>query len=51
MRVVPTTVSLSFYIWARRCFSAAVLWTVVTTKEYPPEASDPAEKRAARSTE
>jgi len=31
-------------------FLAAVLWTIVTTKEYPPEASDPSEHRAPHST-
>jgi len=35
-RVVPTTVRLSFYIGAAT-FLSAVLWTIVTTKEYPPE--------------
>lgn len=34
-RVVPTTVRLSFYIGAA-VFLGAVLWTIVTTKEYPP---------------
>ena len=33
---VPTTVRISFYIGAA-VFFFAVLWTVVTTKEYPPE--------------
>jgi maltose/moltooligosaccharide transporter len=46
---IPTTVRLSFTLGAA-VFLAAVLWTIVTTKEYPPEASDPAEKRAAHST-
>jgi len=36
MRVVPTTVRLSFYIGAVT-FLGAVLWTIVTTGEYPPE--------------
>lgn len=36
VRVVPTTVRLSFYIGAAT-FLGAVLWTIVTTKEYPPE--------------
>jgi maltose/moltooligosaccharide transporter len=35
-RVVPTTVRLSFYIGAA-AFMGAVLWTIVTTPEYPPE--------------
>jgi maltose/moltooligosaccharide transporter len=42
---IPSTVRLSFTLGAA-VFLAAVLWTVVTTKEYPPEASDLAEKRA-----
>src|SRR3974377_755979 len=33
---IPLTVRLSFYIGAA-AFFAAVLWTIVTTKEYPPE--------------
>ena len=33
---VPTTVRLSFYLGAA-VFLIAVLWTVVTTREYPPE--------------
>ncbi len=36
MRAVPTTVRLSFYIGAA-AFIGAVLWTIVTTPEYPPE--------------
>ncbi len=36
VRAVPTTVRLSFYIGAAT-FLGAVLWTIVTTKEYPPE--------------
>ena len=35
VRVVPTTVRLSFYIGAA-VFLGSVLWTIVTTKEYPP---------------
>jgi maltose/moltooligosaccharide transporter len=35
-RAVPTTVRLSFYIGAA-AFMGAVLWTIVTTPEYPPE--------------
>ena len=35
-RAVPTTVRLSFYIGAA-AFIGAVLWTIVTTPEYPPE--------------
>src|SRR5271157_3595631 len=33
---IPLTVRLSFYIGAAAFFSA-VLWTIVTTKEYPPD--------------
>jgi maltose/moltooligosaccharide transporter len=36
MRAVPTTVRMSFYIGAL-AFMGAVLWTIVTTSEYPPE--------------
>ena len=46
---IPTTVRWSFTLGAA-VFLAAVLWTIVTTKEYPPEPSDPSEKRAAHST-
>jgi len=35
-RAVPTTVRLSFYIGAA-AFMGAVLWTIITTREYPPE--------------
>jgi maltose/moltooligosaccharide transporter len=35
-RAVPTTVRLSFYIGAA-AFMGAVLWTIGTTPEYPPE--------------
>ncbi len=35
-RAVPSTVRLSFYIGAAT-FIGAVLWTIVTTPEYPPE--------------
>jgi len=33
---VPTAVKLSFYVGAA-AFLLAVLWTIITTKEYPPE--------------
>jgi maltose/moltooligosaccharide transporter len=36
---IPRTVRLSFYIGAV-AFFGAVLWTIVTTKEYPPEDMD-----------
>src|SRR6201996_5665495 len=35
-RAVPTVVRLSFYVGAV-AFIGAVLWTIVTTKEYPPQ--------------
>ena len=35
-RAVPTVVRLSFYIGAA-AFFGAVMWTILTTKEYPPE--------------
>ncbi|MGC1423523.1 MAG: MFS transporter [Terracidiphilus sp.] len=35
-RAVPTVVRISFYIGAV-AFIGAVLWTIVTTKEYPPQ--------------
>src|SRR6266849_8279528 len=35
-RAIPTTVRLSFYMGAV-AFLGAVLWTIFTTKEYPPE--------------
>jgi maltose/moltooligosaccharide transporter len=37
--VIPFTVRLSFYIGAV-AFFGAVLWTIVTTKEYPPDDLD-----------
>jgi maltose/moltooligosaccharide transporter len=36
MRAVPTTVRISFYIGAA-AYMSAVVWTIVTTPEYPPE--------------
>lgn len=35
-RAVPTVVRISFYLGAA-AFLSAVMWTIVTTKEYPPE--------------
>lgn len=35
-RAIPTTVRISFYIGAA-AFMSAVLWTIFTTPEYPPE--------------
>jgi maltose/moltooligosaccharide transporter len=46
---IPTSVRLSFTLGAA-VFLAAVLWTIVTTKEYPPDPSDPSEHRAPHST-
>jgi maltose/moltooligosaccharide transporter len=43
---IPPAVKLSFTLGAA-VFLAAVLWTVCTTKEYPPELPDKAEERAA----
>jgi maltose/moltooligosaccharide transporter len=48
-RVVPTTVRLSFYIGAAT-FLGAVLWTIVTTKEYPPEDLDAFRRAKAQKT-
>jgi maltose/moltooligosaccharide transporter len=48
-RVVPTTVRLSFYIGAA-AFLGAVLWTILTTKEYPPEDMDAFRKAKAQKT-
>jgi maltose/moltooligosaccharide transporter len=46
---IPPTVKLSFTIGAA-VFLAAVLWTICTTKEYPPEPSDQPEDRTGSST-
>jgi maltose/moltooligosaccharide transporter len=35
-RAVPTVVRISFYVGAL-AFIGAVLWTIITTKEYPPQ--------------
>jgi maltose/moltooligosaccharide transporter len=47
-RAVPATVRLSFYIGAV-AFIGAVLWTIVTTKEYPPENLEEFRKAKAQS--
>ena len=39
---IPLTVKLSFYVGSA-VFLACVLWTVVTTREYPPESIVPSE--------
>src|SRR5262249_40369498 len=36
---IPTAVRISFYVGAV-AFAGAVLWTIFTTKEYPPEDMD-----------
>ena len=36
LHTIPTTMRLSFYIGAG-AFLEAVLWTIITTKEYPPD--------------
>jgi maltose/moltooligosaccharide transporter len=38
-RVIPTTTRVSFYIGAA-AFFGAVLWTILTTREYPPDDLD-----------
>lgn len=48
-RAVPTTVRLSFYIGAA-AFMGAVLWTIVTTPEYPPEDMEAFRKAKAAKT-
>ena len=35
-RMIPVAVKLAFYVGAF-CFLAAVLWTIFTTREYPPD--------------
>src|SRR5450631_794866 len=45
-RAVPTTVRLSFYIGAV-AFMGAVLWTIFTTPEYPPDDIDKFRKSKA----
>jgi maltose/moltooligosaccharide transporter len=49
MRAVPTTVRLSFYIGAA-AFMGAVLWTIVTTPEYPPEDMEAFKAQKAQKT-
>src|ERR1035437_6765098 len=41
---IPPTVKISFTVGAA-VFLAAVLWTICTTREYPPEISDQPEER------
>jgi maltose/moltooligosaccharide transporter len=40
--IVPQNVILSFYVGAA-VFLIAIVWTVITTKEHPPEGNDPHE--------
>jgi maltose/moltooligosaccharide transporter len=47
-RTIPASVKLSFTLGAV-VFLAAVLWTIVTTKEYPPVISDKPEKLSTMS--
>ena len=49
MRAIPTVVRLSFYIGAA-AFFGAVMWTIVTTKEYPPEDIEAFRKAKAQKT-
>jgi maltose/moltooligosaccharide transporter len=49
MRAIPTVTRLSFYVGAA-AFFGAVLWTIVTTKEYPPEDLDAFRRAKPRST-
>jgi maltose/moltooligosaccharide transporter len=45
---IPSTVKISFTVGAA-VFLAAVLWTICTTREYPPEPSDQPEERTGSS--
>jgi maltose/moltooligosaccharide transporter len=46
---IPTVTRLSFYIGAA-AFFGAVMWTILTTKEYPPEDLDAFRKAKAQKT-
>jgi len=48
-RAVPTVVRISFYLGAV-AFMSAVLWTIVTTKEYPPADMEEFRKAKAEKT-
>ena len=48
-RAVPTVVRISFYLGAA-AFMGAVLWTIVTTKEYPPPDMEAFRKAKAEKT-
>jgi maltose/moltooligosaccharide transporter len=44
---IPPIVSISFWIGAIAFFSA-VIWTIITTREYPPDASEAARLKTAK---
>jgi maltose/moltooligosaccharide transporter len=46
---IPLTVKLAFYLGAAAFFSA-VLWTILTTKEYPPEDMEAFRRKKAQKT-
>ncbi len=46
---IPFTVKVSFYVGAATFFGA-VLWTILTTKEYPPESLEAFQRMKARKT-
>ena len=48
-RAVPTVVRISFYVGAV-AFIGAVLWTIVTTKEYPPQDMEAFRRAKAQKT-
>jgi maltose/moltooligosaccharide transporter len=48
-RAVPTVVRISFYVGAA-AFMSAVLWTILTTKEYPPPDMEAFRKAKAEKT-
>ena len=48
-RAIPTVVRISFYMGAA-AFFGAVMWTILTTKEYPPEDIDAFRKAKAQKT-
>jgi maltose/moltooligosaccharide transporter len=48
--LVPYNVTLSFYVGAA-IFLIAILWTVISTKEFPPEPSEDYKKHPARASE
>jgi maltose/moltooligosaccharide transporter len=50
VHTIPAAVRLSFYVGSA-VFFAAVLWTVLTTREYPPETGKPAVRAAGMARE